>query len=209
MKVLDVVEFEKLVDILLSDVREAEKAHRLLSTDFTRRTLVKTLFTYLEGHLFAFKQLLLSLEYQLAPALPYPRMETKIVLYSEEERAMLEEFSYDLASGGRARRHTYNPRFGDNVKFAFSMFHKATRLADDLNFNCEGWTRLLEAQEIRNRLTHPKLVEFLAITEQEVKIVEIGIKWYESTMERMMAKFENESIYARHFKAGPGTEAHG
>src|SRR5436190_1440643 len=91
-------EFDRVVAALGADVHSADTLHVTAPSDFTARTLVKTCFTFLEGHLYAFKQTVLSLEYVLNPfggLIPRAR-ESRIVLFTEAEKAMLKEFTYDL-----------------------------------------------------------------------------------------------------------------
>jgi len=193
--------FRQITTILLADVEASRLLYAISLNDFSRRSGVKTLFTYLEGHLYAFKQATLALECELLPCSPLPGMrETRIVIFSDEEKAMLEEFTYEMSGSGKARRQTYYPRFEDNIRFIIRAFHKAIRLESKVDLDCQGWNQLIESQRIRNRITHPKSVNDLSVTDADLDTVNDGINWYEDAVSSMLERFEKESIYAPRFR---------
>lgn len=192
-------QFKNVQQALTDDVAAAKGLHAARESDFTRRMVVKTMFTYLEGHLYALKQVILDFEHILNPWQLQGIKDSRIVLFTDEERAMLEEYTYDLSSGGVARKTLYLPRFADNIKFAFTLFQRAVRLEDTVNYNSEGWQRLLESQKIRNRLTHPRSTESLSVVEAEVATVEKGVAWYDNNVDALFHRLEHESIYTRRF----------
>ena len=112
---------------------------------------------------------------------------------------MLEEFTYDI-SGGKARKKTYYPIFEDNIKFLVRVFHKAIQLESEIDFNSFGWKQLVEAQRVRNRVTHPKTDECLKVSDEDINTVRVGLTWYEQTIERMLERLEKDSIYAARCK---------
>lgn len=190
--------FNRITSVLLEDVQLARSQYQQTPTEYSRRVFVKTLFTYLEGHLYAFKQSVRAFEYALNPygdIIPHAP-NSWIVLFTEEEKAMLEEFTYDMGSGGKARKRLFCPQFEDNVKFLVRVFFSAIELESDIDFRSVGWNQLLEAQRIRNRITHPKTDECLQLSGSDVKTVETGIAWYEETIQHMLDRMEKDSIYA-------------
>jgi len=188
--------FDQITTLLLADVEEGRKLYKTSPSDFARRAGIRALFTYLEGHLYAFKQATLALESVIVPIGPLPGLrDARIVIFSEEEKAMLEE-----SGGGKASRPTY-PRFEDNVKFVIRAFHKAMRLESNLDLGCcKGWSQLIESQRIRNRITHPKSLADLSVSDADLDTVCDGISWYEDMIKGMLERFEKESIYAPRFQ---------
>lgn len=195
-------EFRQVAGVLLEDINAATALHRNAATEFSKRTLIKTSFTYLEGHLYAFKQAVLALEHVLVPmSIPSSRVvNSRVILFTDQERAMLEEFTYDLSSGGHARRKTYYPKLTDSIKFTTNVFHRAIQLPSDIAFNSEGWNHLINTQQIRNRLTHPKTRSCLQVSEEDIRTVGAGVQWYETIIDHMLDRFQTESIYAVRFK---------
>ena len=179
---------------LSADVREA---NALLAdkpnSHFAKRILIRTLFTYLEGCLHARKQETLALE-EILCAYQFPRGESRILIFSEAEKHMLRETTFDL-SGSKARETTYYPKLGDNIKFTLTLFQRAFRLEDKIDYNCPGWTKLLAAQKLRNRLTHPKSVECLKIEDEDLSNLEAAIDWYEAAFTSCTDRISTESVY--------------
>lgn len=194
--------FQQIADVLTEDVKQAEQLYQASPSEFSRRVLIKTLFTYLEGHLYAFKQTVLAFEYILNPfGNLIPRASgSYIVLFSDEEKAMLQEFTYDMGSGGKARQRDYFPKLEENVKFLVQVFHKVVRLESKILFDCEGWNCLLDAQRIRNLIAHPKGHADLTVSDDDIKVVQRGVAWYEETISEMLRRLEKDSIYAPQFK---------
>jgi hypothetical protein len=102
------------IDVTLgTDVEEAQKLYVNSPGEFSKRVLVKTIFNYLEGHLYAFKQTVLAMEEILKHPMSglHPRsVKSWVALFSDEEKAMLQEFTYEIGSGGKARKRDYFPR---------------------------------------------------------------------------------------------------
>jgi len=113
---------EMMRSLLYEDIDLAAELHRNSNSEATRRILVRSYFTLFEGEIYALKQAILSFEYLLSPLPQTHSSNSYIRLFTEEEKAMLEEFSYDMSSGGKARKVNYYPRIPENVKFTFNMF---------------------------------------------------------------------------------------
>ena len=113
---------------------------------------------------------------------------------------MLQEFTYDMGSGGTARKRDYSPRLEEDVKFLVRVFHKAVGLESTILFGCEGWNRLLDAQRIRNRITHPRGHIDLTVSDDDIKVAQQGVAWYEEVISEMLGRLEKDSIYAPQFK---------
>jgi hypothetical protein len=81
--------FLQIADVLEEDIRLARVQTQQAPSEYAQRVLVKTLFTFLEGHLYSFKQAVLAFEYILNPwkNLVPGAKESRMVLFTEEERA--------------------------------------------------------------------------------------------------------------------------
>lgn len=186
---------ERVRAVLWEDVIFAKESAANSPGEASLRSLIRAYFAFLEGDLFAFKQIILSMEKHLVRfSLPDPA-ETRMVIFSDEEKAMLKEYSYDLASGGKARKTSYHPRLADNIKFALRMFHKGVRIESDIDYNSDGWNCLLSSQKIRNRITHPKSTLDLEVSREDLQTAETGIEWYEETVDRLWERASNESPF--------------
>jgi len=70
---------------------------------------------------------------------------------------------------------------------------QSLKIESNINFNCEGWNKLKEAQKIRNRITHPKSPEDLQVSKQDLTYVEAGLQWYQTTFETLLDRYEVKS----------------
>lgn len=184
---------EMMRSLLYQDIDLAADLHRKLNTEATRRILVRAYFTLFEGEIYALKQTILSFEYVLSHIPQTHNSNSYIRLFTEEEKAMLEEFSYDMSSGGKARKIDYYPRMPENVKFTFNMFCQSLHIESDIDYNCLGWNKLSEAQKIRNRITHPKSPEDLQVSKQNLNDVEVGLQWFQNTFETLLDRYQAKS----------------
>jgi hypothetical protein len=193
-----IAEYKRISEMLADDVQEVIRMFRASPTECMRRTYAKTAFTFLEGDLYAFKQLILALEKILTLWIP-PRGASHIVLFTEEQRAMLKEFTYEITNDGEARQTTYRARFTDSFKFVVNVLHQVMRLDSKVNYSDPGWNALINARKIRNRLTHPKSLESLAVTDNDIETIQTAVGWYEATINNMLDRLYNESFYAPRF----------
>lgn len=191
--------FLQIADVLEADIKLARGQCQQEPSEYSKRMLIKTVFTFCEGHLYAFKQAVLAFEYILNPwkNLVPGAKESRMVLFTDEERAMLEEFTFAMGSGGKACKQVYYPKFKDNIKFVVQIFYRAIQQKNEVDFNSAGWTRLMEAQKIRDRITHPKTAEALKICDDEMKTVIAGHDWYVETINRMLKSLRESALGSR------------
>ncbi|HZL78243.1 MAG TPA: hypothetical protein VFC17_05270 [Candidatus Limnocylindrales bacterium] len=194
---------QQIDNTLGTDVEKAQKLYVSSPSDFSKRVLVKTIFTYLEGHIYAFKQTVLAMEEILKHPMSglIPRsVKSWVALFSDQEKAMLQEFTYEMGSGGKACKRNYSPRFEDNIKFLIKTFHAAIELESKIDFQSEGWDRMKKTRGIRNRLTHPKTPADLNISDEDIKTAGLAIGWYQATVSSMLDRLEKDSFFAPRFK---------
>jgi hypothetical protein len=120
-------------------------------------------------------------------------------LFTAAERAQLEEVSYPITDG-KAGESRYRARFRDSLKFAVNAFHKAIRLQSDVKYEGKGWESLCEARKIRDRLTHPKSLKDLTLTDDEIKKVGAAVEWYENTTDHMLDRLYTKSKFSDRFE---------
>jgi hypothetical protein len=191
--------FLQIADVLEEDIKLARVECQQAPSEYSKRVLIKTIFTLCEGHLYAFKQAVLAFEYILNPweNLVPGAKESRMVLFTEEERAMLEEFTYVMGSGGKACKQVYYPKFKDNMKFVAEIFYRTIQQENEVDFNSTGWTQLMDAQKIRDRITHPKTPAALKISDEEMKTAIAGHDWYRETINRMLKSLRESPLGLR------------
>lgn len=142
---------------------------------FWRRTYIRALFALAECSVFRMKQVALDIH----------NLEGDV--FDEAELAFLKEedgSEYSLNQKGEARKlekKRFIP-FENNVKFAFKMFARAFNSNYSLSLGDGGWDALRDALKIRHRLTHPKFISQLDISDQELQGIIKGGFWLQKAV---------------------------
>jgi hypothetical protein len=159
--------------------------------EFWRRTLVRNVFVFLEAACYGLKRIALH------------RNEVWEVEFSQAELALLKEEKYSLDEKGEAHTHDKNfQRFIPNLKFAFRCFAKAHGLTIDLDLSKVA---LKDFEGIRNRITHPKQLSDLAISDAEITVTTKVNKWFLDTVCVLMQAPKRQSLPVRMPRVGPST----
>lgn len=184
--------YEDLFDMLKTDIEFCSQ----LCTDNTdlqapRRLLVKSFFScvdalssYYKNEAYKFDGYCKSL--RLSAEMP----SVIKCLFSEKLTAAEQYAARDLQpaidKNGKAIEKSIYPKFLDNFKFSFSVFYKAFCLSGELNLgNCVGYNAFKRSKGIRDRLTHPKKLVDLNVSEEELNSLVEAMSWYFYEIESM------------------------
>jgi len=127
-----------------------------------RRILVRSIFAFFEAIAFILKSSALMAN----PAILKP-----------EEIALAKEEDYELSDSGEVEIRKAKLRFKPNLLFAFQIAAKSNQINFKLNVNCHQWEALIRSIKVRDRLTHPKKTEDMAVTEKEIEDAQIAYEW--------------------------------
>jgi hypothetical protein len=146
----------------LNSFLDASKA----DCQFTRRTMVRTIFACIEAYVSHLKQstLLFSTD---QPNLFQP----------VEILALRDEESF-IADNGKLGTRGTRIRFRTNLQLAFSSFARASGREYSLNFGDARGARFIEAVTVRDRITHPKSADAWEVSESEVALVQDAWCWF-------------------------------
>ena len=178
--------------LLARDVsRSFESFHKSPQDGFWRRLVVTNVVTYLEACTFGFKRLALHqteiFEVEISPA----------------ELALLKEEQHALNSKGEAESQEKPvQRFVPNLRFALNCFAKSHGLAFHLDIS---EVPLKELEDLRNRVTHPKKVSDLTITDEDIKKAEKVSQWFLDTSAQLMQQATRQSLPPRMPRIRPTT----
>ena len=161
-------DFDDRLTPLVEDSEWAEKILDKEDNQFTRRAYIRSLFSMIEGSIWVFKQTLLHTGIH----------EGHLKNLSIAEYALLSEITYDLKSNGRPKEQTKYLKLPENIRFTFDAIGKYFKIDFDLGVDNSGWNNFLEAQKIRNRITHPKSLESFTISDDELEICKNTNSWY-------------------------------
>jgi hypothetical protein len=156
--------------LLKGDLDAAVALGKRDDTQFARRTLIRTLFAFVEG-----------LTNQLSSVAAASATMTSGILSSEELAALREE-SYEVDDEGRVRTRATQIAIRRRVRLALRCYpriHGSTFTAD---FGGVGWEQFQGALRIRNRLTHPRTERDLSVSDADMSTVGAASGWYQDTV---------------------------
>jgi hypothetical protein len=164
---LEITEYAK-VDIfhILDNLKQGSSMDQ-----FWRRTLVRTFFAQVDAEISAMKQMAII----VAETPNTDPAET--VVFTRAEIELLNEREYRIQNGV-AEETKAKISLRTNLQFAFEMFRKASRSAFSLQTNGHQWECFLKAIKIRDRLTHPKTVQDLIVTDAEMSVITKAFTWH-------------------------------
>jgi hypothetical protein len=140
---------------------------------FWRRMMVKNSFAWFEGTIYGIKKLAIH------------QFERKEVRFSLAELAMLREEKYELDSqtSEAVAKATNYAKFRQNLRFAFRCLAKSCEATFALD---EGMMpQLKQFEDVRNRLTHPKKVKDLEVSNGELEICIRVHHWFSQETSRL------------------------
>jgi hypothetical protein len=155
---------ETFYGLLAYDAAEAISKMDANDNQATRREFVRTAFAAVEGWLWDYRQFVqATIE--------------KIRDLSTLEKSALSETSYSISETGKLR---------EQLRFVpmTIMFRFVTRLAEEecghqiVDFGSVEWQRFLHSLAIRNRITHPKNLKDLTISDADIESVRDSLLWF-------------------------------
>ena len=153
---------------MIEDAQWAEEALDKEDNQFTRRAYIRNVFAMIEGSIWVLKQTVLH-----APA---SEGKTKKILPAEF--ALLSDKTYELKSNGQTKEQTKYLKLPENFRFTFSVLTKYFGTEFNLGVGTIAWDNFRAAQEIRNRITHPKTVAEFKVTDIEIATCKEVCSWF-------------------------------
>lgn len=156
-------------DIVLSSRRMAAD-----DSQAARRDFVRTVFAAIEGWLWEYKQIVEGTIRDVRDITP-------------SEAAALSELRYTISDTGKLREQARSFPLA-------TMFRFVTRLVEDefghqiVDFSSPEWLNFQQATLIRNRVTHPKNIEDLHLTDHDISIIQSSHLWLLEMLSRIGEK---------------------
>ena len=97
---------------------------------------------------------------------------------SGPEAALLAEETYELSDKGEPVTKPNYLQLPKNIKFTFRIMTRAYGVKYDLKLDDLGWDSFLKAVKIRNRIVHPKQIQDLSISNEEIEIAGVALMWF-------------------------------
>lgn len=133
---------------------------------FARRAYVRAVFAFIEGVTYRMK------------LLAFNDKDRPNVNFSPAELAFLLEEDFDLNDKGEVVSAPAKIRLVKNIRFAFKAIARANSVHFNLRVDEAGWDALKKAVKVRDRLMHPKFIEDLAVSINDIDQVRQGSAWF-------------------------------
>jgi len=132
-----------------------------------RRVFVRSAFATIEAEVYVMKQMAVSW---------HPGLKWRPTI-SEAERAFAQEHEYRLTDSGDVETRRAKISLEANLRFAFKLLAKAGSVPSELDVSGSEWQSFRRAIKIRDRITHPKSVSDLNISDEDYNEVTAGLRW--------------------------------
>ena len=98
----------------------------------------------------------------------------------------LQELSYGVSESGKLIEQTRGLPLLTAIRLLISQ---ALIISPEISvdYSRSGWSSLRRAVDIRNRITHPKAGQDLAVSDADLDLVASGLSWLAATVEYVMA----------------------
>jgi hypothetical protein len=167
----------------MADVAAAGIALDQSDTPYHRRAYVRAVFAWLEGDIFQWRFLAL-----------YRHDNIKPTFSNEAELFLLREKRYSLDKRGKPKEYNeFLSPFAESMRFSFEMFTYALEVSYQLDVGNHGWEALQWSVDIRNKITHPKNIGDLEITDSQLEQVRKAVVWYRE-QNRELAEEVNKKV---------------
>lgn len=170
----EVDRLKNIFRILNEDVDEAVAYGKSNPTPFAHRSLIRAHFAMIEGLSFQLRQVTLA-----------SLIDTDFLTSSEI--ALLREEKYSIDSKGNPQIQESFNSFLPSLLFTIRCYLKNHGASYQVNTADNGWVAMQKAIKIRNRVTHPRDVESLELSDIDLKNFRDAAVWWKNTMFEMFS----------------------
>jgi hypothetical protein len=156
----------QFLSLLWSDIHACKVGDDTDGTGTEKRQFLRAMFACIEGAVWLFKQA--SLE----------QHRNGSITFNPAELQLLAETIAGLDNQGGAQEYPASLRFLPNLRFAFDCHCRAFDYEPVLNVGDHEWDSLRRTVEVRNRLMHPKQLDDLGVSNEELRLARDALKWF-------------------------------
>ncbi|BBL56539.1 hypothetical protein [Methylomonas koyamae] len=171
---------KKLADLLRKDFKFITKNLDNDPSEFWSRTFIKTTVSLIEAEIFLLKQEILHYcgnnQIQLSP---------ELLLFLNNKK-------YEINSSGQITERLLQVRVTDDIRFVFGQILSIKGHKPQKDFEDAGWSKVISTIAVRNRLTHPKSVDDMNISKQEVNDCKLAFNWCISNVVHYLDQEKND-----------------
>ena len=157
---------DDIVRVFQDDFEICVQTHHEHEIQFWRRAFVRTVFAFIEGTTASMKRIAADSYHQ-----PDAR-------FSLAELALVAEEAYELNDKGEAVTLPAKIPVTKNIRFAFNVFARTYSINYQLKVDDNRWADLKAGLKVRDRLMHPKRVEDLVVSDEDLALVRSAAYWF-------------------------------
>jgi hypothetical protein len=150
--------------MLLADVSRADAAHKANPDQGAKRDLVRATFAAIEGAVWSFREHIRSLAIATEDL-------------SDAERTVLSEIAYSVDKTGRLSPQTKFLTLPSAIRLCARIGERIAPMAR-IDFSSAGWQNFTTAIAIRNRITHPKSLDDLTLSDGDLRSCADALHWF-------------------------------
>lgn len=163
---LEIAHVGELYSQMIDDVAKCLAWIDVLDDQFSRRQYVRSAFALVEAATYRMKQIVYAFHQQGDCSL------------EAGEADLLAEVTYSLRKDGKVVSSRRSLPTVGNIRFALDKFAQHSAPGYSVNWSDHGWSEFQKALDLRHRLTHPKGLNDLGVSDKELDIVKQGFEWY-------------------------------
>jgi hypothetical protein len=171
-------EILELLPALVEDVKKAEE--KLDNQQYSRRVYVRALFAMIEGTIYAMKIALFGIAHSSSNS-------NKLKV---PDLVVLKGSSFDLDDKGEVQEKEKYFRISDNLKFTVKLVNRLLLSSIDLGVGTQNWMHFVRTVKIRNKVTHPKNLNDLSISDKDLDCIRSVNSWFNEIIKLMMASLK-------------------
>ena len=128
--------------------------------------------------------------------------------FSNSEMQFIDEVAYRLQDNGSIQERNLRLPPDTNLNFSFEIISQTLNIDFRPDNSDVGWNNVLHSIILRNRITHPKGISDLEVTDNEITRALNAARWYVSTIQRVYkAIFKRKPPEAPGAGPGPGPQS--
>jgi hypothetical protein len=162
---------DDLGDVLAADVLETLQDLDQCDTQCRRRALIRATVAQIEATVYQVKHDVLVHGVGGNPK-----------AFSAADIAMLREETYGIDHRGVASARTKFVPLDDNVRFTLRMILSTAPVGRAIDVGTPGWKSFTRCIKVRHRITHPRHVEDLDISDGELRAIKETHVWFIDTL---------------------------
>ena len=105
---------------------------------------------------------------------------------SPAEKLLLAEQQCDLDDSGKARTRRYQVPVPASLRFTFQAIASAWRVDYSPDYSGAGWKAFQESVRLRNRLTHPKQIADLDVSDTDLETLDEAHDWFIGAVRQLL-----------------------